>query len=151
MEKIKLLFVNGPNLNLLGSRENDIYGSLTLEEIAASVNKEAMVLNADIDFLQSNHEGELIDIIHDSKGKYDMIIANPGAFTHYSIAIRDAIKGVLVPTIEIHISNIYKREEFRHKSVIAPVCVGQISGFGADSYIVALYAAVRWVLLNKKK
>lgn len=150
MKKAKLLFINGPNLNLLGARENDIYGTKTLAEIASLVNNEAENMNVDFNFIQSNHEGEIIDIIHDSKGKYDVIIINPGAYTHYSIAIRDAIKAVEVPTIEIHLTNIYGREEFRSKSVIAPVCVGQISGFGAESYIIALYAATRWVLQNRK-
>ena len=143
MKKTRLLFINGPNLNLLGTRENDIYGTKTLGEIASLVNHEAESLGADVEFIQSNHEGEIIDIIHSSKGKYDVIIINPGAYTHYSIAIRDAIKAVEVPAIEIHLSNIYGREEFRSKSVIAPVCIGQICGFGAESYIIAMYAAAR--------
>jgi len=150
LKKTRLLFINGPNLNLLGARENDIYGTKTLGEIASLVNIEAESMNVDIEFIQSNHEGEIIDIIHASKGKYDVIIINPGAYTHYSIAIRDAIKAVEVPTIEIHLSNIYEREEFRSKSVIAPICIGQISGFGAESYIIALYAATRLVLKNRK-
>lgn len=144
----KLLFINGPNLNLLGTRENQIYGTETLEEIAVLVNNEAKKIDIDIEFVQSNYEGELIDIIQDSRGKFDAIILNPGAYTHYSIAIRDAVKAVEIPTIEVHISNIYAREDFRTKSVIAPVCIGQISGFGAESYIIALYAATR--LLNRK-
>lgn len=137
----KVLIVNGPNLNLLGTREKDVYGSETLEDIARRTNIEAQKLDIEIDFVQSNHEGEIIDRIHDARGKYDAIIINPGAYTHYSIAIRDAVKAVEIPTIEVHLSNIHGREEFRVKSVIAPVCVGQISGFGGNSYIVALHAA----------
>ena len=137
----KLLVINGPNLNLLGTREKGVYGSATLEEIAASVNAEAQELGMEIDFIQTNHEGEIIDRIHSARDKYEAIIINPGAFTHYSLAIRDAIKAVEIPAIEVHLSNIYAREEFRSKSVIAPVCIGQVSGFGANSYLVALRAA----------
>lgn len=137
----KILILNGPNLNLTGLREKGIYGSETLAEIAVRMNIEAQKLDMDMDFVQSNHEGELIDKIHEARGKYDIIIINPGAYTHYSIAIRDAVKAVEIPTIEIHMSNIHSREEFRSKSVIAPVCVGQICGFGGDSYLVALHAA----------
>jgi len=137
----KILVINGPNLNLLGQREKDIYGTETLEDIAVRTNIEAKNLNVDINFIQSNHEGEIIDRIHDARGKFDVIIINPGAYTHYSIAIRDAIKAVEIPTIEVHLSNIHSREEFRNRSVIAPVCVGQISGFGGNSYILAIRAA----------
>jgi 3-dehydroquinate dehydratase-2 len=137
----KVLIINGPNLNLLGTREKDVYGTETLEDIAVKVSEEAKKLNLDFDFIQSNHEGEIIDKIHDARGKYQVIIINPGAYTHYSYAIRDAVKAVLIPTIEIHLSNIHGREEFRSKSVIAPVCAGQISGFGSNSYILALNAA----------
>jgi len=136
----KALIINGPNLNMLGIREKDVYGVETLQEIATKVMAEAKALNIDVDFVQSNHEGEIIDKIHSSLGVYDAIIINPGAYTHYSIAIRDAIKAVNIPTIEVHLSNIYAREEFRSKSVIAPVCCGQISGFGSNSYILALKA-----------
>lgn len=137
----KVIIINGPNLNLLGTREKDVYGTETLEEIAKKVLVEGERLNVDVDFVQSNHEGEIIDKIHEARGKYDAIIINPGAYTHYSIAIRDAVKGVEIPTIEIHLSNVHAREEFRSKSVIAPVCVGQISGFGSASYILGLNAA----------
>lgn len=137
----KIIVVNGPNLNLLGTREQDVYGTVTLAEIAAAVAREAQMLGMDLDFIQTNHEGEIIDKIHEAKGTYDLIIINPGAFTHYSIAIRDAVKAIGLPCIEVHLSNIHAREEFRSKSVIAPVCNGQICGFGADSYLVALRAA----------
>jgi len=126
---------------MLGIREKSVYGAETLEDIAKSVSEEAKALGMDFDFMQSNHEGEIIDKIHDARGKYDVIIINPGAYTHYSYAIRDAVKAVELPTIEIHLSNIHGREEFRSKSVIAPVCVGQICGFGSKSYILALHAA----------
>jgi len=137
----RVLVINGPNLNMLGVREKDVYGNTTLEEIAIAVNEEAASLGMDVDFIQTNHEGEIIDKIHEARGRYDLLIINPGAYTHYSIAIRDAIKAVELPCIEVHLSNIYAREEFRNKSVIAPVCTGQISGFGANSYIIALKAA----------
>lgn len=136
----RVLVINGPNLNLLGMREKDIYGVETLEDIARRVVTEAEALNMDVDFVQSNHEGEIIDKIHFARGRYDAIIINPGAYTHYSIAIRDAIKAVEIPTVEVHLSNIHAREEFRSKSVIAPVCIGQICGFGGNGYILALSA-----------
>ncbi|NLD49448.1 MAG: type II 3-dehydroquinate dehydratase [Clostridiaceae bacterium] len=138
----RVLVINGPNLNLLGTREKEVYGNETLEDIAKKMNSEAEKLNVDLSFIQTNHEGEIIDKLHESRGKVDVIIINPGAYTHYSIAIRDAVKAVEIPAIEVHLSNIHAREEFRSKSVIAPVCKGQISGFGSNSYIVALNAAV---------
>ena len=137
----KVLVINGPNLNLLGTREKDIYGSETLPDIERKTAVEAEKLDMEVEFFQSNHEGEIIDKIHESKGRYDILLINPGAYTHYSIAIRDAIKAVEIPAIELHLSNIHSREDFRSKSVIAPVCIGQISGFGSSSYILALYAA----------
>jgi 3-dehydroquinate dehydratase-2 len=133
--------INGPNLNMLGTREPGVYGTTTLADIAIAVNEEASILELDVDFTQSNHEGELIDRIHDASGKYQVLVINPGAYTHYSYAIRDAIAAVNIPTIEIHLTNINAREEWRSKSVIAPVCAGQISGFGVLSYILALRAA----------
>ncbi|HHW48563.1 MAG TPA: type II 3-dehydroquinate dehydratase [Clostridiaceae bacterium] len=136
----RVLVINGPNLNLLGTREKNIYGIETLDDIEKRIADEAEAYNIKVDFFQSNHEGGIIDRIHEARGKYDAIIINPGAFTHYSIAIRDAIKAVEIPSIEVHLSNIYNREEFRSKSVIAPVCVGQISGFGSIGYLLALKA-----------
>ncbi len=137
----KVLVLNGPNLNMLGIREKAVYGSETLLDIAKEVNIVSQELGLESDFLQSNHEGEIIDKLHAARGVYDVVIINAGAYTHYSIAIRDAIKAIEIPTIEIHLSNIHSREEFRHTSMIAPVCVGQICGFGKMSYILALHAA----------
>lgn len=137
----KIIVINGPNLNMLGTRENEIYGNESLEDIAVKINKEAKKLKIEIDFVQSNFEGEIIETIHKAKGKYDAILINPGALTHYSYSIRDAIKSVNMPTIEIHLSNIHSREDFRNKSVIAPVCIGQISGFGCMSYILGIHVA----------
>ncbi len=137
----KGLVINGPNLNLLGVREKSIYGEESLGNITKIMLEEAKRLNFDLEFTQSNHEGEIIDKLHSARDIFDVIIINPGAYTHYSIAIRDAIKAIEIPTIEVHLSNIHSREEFRSKSVIAPVCVGQISGFGSYSYIIALHGA----------
>jgi 3-dehydroquinate dehydratase-2 len=137
----KVLFINGPNLNLLGKRENDVYGNETLQSINERIAAKAKDLGIEAAFFQSNSEGGIIDMIHKSPGLYDCIVLNPGAYTHYSIAIRDAIKAVDVPVIEVHITNIYSREEFRTRSVTAPVCRGQISGFGTDVYLLALHAA----------
>jgi 3-dehydroquinate dehydratase-2 len=139
---MKVLFLNGPNLNLLGQREPEIYGHMTLADIEAKVRERAAELKVEIDFRQSNLEGELVGWIQEAKGKFDVIVINAAAYTHTSIALRDAIAAVGVPTIEIHLSNVHAREEFRHKSLIAPVCCGQISGFGKKSYILALEASV---------
>ncbi|MEY2465831.1 MAG: 3-dehydroquinate dehydratase [Verrucomicrobiota bacterium] len=139
---MKILFLNGPNLNLLGQREPEVYGRMTLKDIEESVRARAAKLKTEIDFRQSNLEGELVAWIQQAKGEFDVIVLNAAAYTHTSIALRDAISAVGVPTIEIHLSNVHAREEFRHKSLIAPVCRGQIAGFGADSYVLAVEAAV---------
>ena len=139
---MKILFLNGPNLNLLGQREPEVYGRMTLADIEAKVRERAARLAVEVDFRQSNVEGELVAWIQQAKGKFNVIVLNAAAYTHTSIALRDAIAAVGVPTIEIHLSNVHAREEFRHKSLIAPVCHGQITGFGANSYILALEASV---------
>ena len=139
---MKILFLNGPNLNLLGQREPEVYGRTTLKDIEAKVRERAAKVGAEIDFKQSNLEGEIVAWIQQAKGNCDVIVLNAAAYTHTSIALRDAIVAVGIPTIEIHLSNIHAREEFRHKSLIAPVCKGQISGFGANSYVLAVEAAV---------
>lgn len=135
----KYLILNGPNINLTGTRDPAHYGSLTLDQINARIAARAAELGAETNFAQSNHEGELIDIIHAARHTYDGIILNAGAYTHYSYAIRDAIGAIEpMPVVEVHMSNIHAREAFRHESVITPVCVGQICGFGWKSYILAL-------------
>jgi 3-dehydroquinate dehydratase-2 len=146
---MKILFLNGPNLNLLGTREPEVYGRLTLEDIEASVRQRAAELKVEIDFRQSNLEGDLVNWIQEAKGKFAAIVINAAAYTHTSVALRDAISAVGVPAVEIHLSNIHAREEFRHKSIIAPVCRGQICGFGAKSYVLGLEAAF-YVNENKK-
>ena len=137
----KILVLHGPNLNLLGVREKDVYGSASLESINAELKKRAAALKLEIEIVQSNHEGELVSAIQAAMGKADCLIINPAAYTHSSVAIRDAIAACSVPTIEVHLSNIYKREEFRHHSMVAPVALAQISGFGPLSYYLALQAA----------
>jgi 3-dehydroquinate dehydratase-2 len=139
---MKILFLNGPNLNLLGQREPAVYGRTTLAEIEARVRKRAGEVGAEIDFRQTNLEGELINWIQGAKGAFEVIVLNAAAYTHTSVALRDAIAAVGVPTIEIHLSNTHAREEFRHKSHIAPVCRGQIAGFGVMSYVLAVDAAI---------
>jgi 3-dehydroquinate dehydratase-2 len=141
-KKEKILILNGPNLNLLGTRQPDIYGRLTLAQIEKRVRALAKELAVEIDFRQSNNEGELVTWIQQAAGKFAAIVINPAAYTHTSLAMRDAISAVGIPTIEIHISNIHKREQFRHHSFIAEVAVGQIAGFGLDSYLLGLRAAV---------
>ena len=139
---MKVLFLNGPNLNLLGTREPEIYGRLTLADIEKQVRTRAAELKVEIDFRQSNLEGNLVSWIQEAKGKFQAIVINAAAYTHTSVAIHDAISAVGVPTIEIHLSNVHAREEFRHKSLIASVCKGQICGFGAKSYILGLEASI---------
>ena len=138
----KILVLNGPNINLTGLREPTHYGSATLDEINSALSEAASSLGIDTVFFQSNHEGDIIDYIHGAIDNYDGIILNAGAYTHYSYAIRDAIAAVKVPTVEVHMSNVHAREEFRHTSVITPVCIGSIAGFGSFSYHLALAALI---------
>ena len=138
---MKIMVINGPNLNLLGIREKEIYGAKDFNQVIDYIKEEGKELGLEVNCFQSNIEGEIINFIHNAYfEKYDGIIINPGAYTHYSIAIYDALKGVEIPTVEVHLSNIHKREEFRHKSVTAPACIGQISGFGKYGYIMAMNA-----------
>jgi 3-dehydroquinate dehydratase-2 len=139
---MKILFLNGPNLNLLGTREPEVYGRTTLADIETEVRQRAKELQVEVDFRQSNLEGELVNWIQEAKGKFQVIVINAAAYTHTSVALRDAISAVGVPTVEIHLSNVHAREEFRHKSLIAPVCRGQICGFGSKSYILGLESAI---------
>ncbi len=148
---MKILIINGPNLNLLGKREPDVYGSITLDEINGRISALAGDLGVEVSFFQSNHEGELVQKIQDAMGVYQAIVINPGAYTHTSVALRDAISSTGIPTVETHISNIYKREEFRKHSYISGVAVGQISGFGPDSYLLALRAAAAFVSASGRK
>ena len=139
----KILVIHGPNLNLLGKREVDVYGKITIDEINKELKKIAKKNSVDIEILQSNHEGEIVDIIGKAKlNKVNAILINPAAYTHTSVAIRDAVSASELPTVEVHLSNIYSREEFRHTSLIAPVAKGQVSGFGLKSYTLGLEAAI---------
>lgn len=142
VQPLNILVLHGPNLNLLGKREPGVYGATTLSEINHLLAEAALNLQANVFPVQSNHEGMLVDAIHDALGKHQGILINAGAYTHTSVALRDAIAGVNIPTVEVHLSNIYRREEFRHYSYIAPVVIGQISGFGVQSYILGLQALV---------
>ncbi|MCK5306262.1 MAG: type II 3-dehydroquinate dehydratase [Candidatus Omnitrophica bacterium] len=139
----QILLIHGPNLNLLGEREPEVYGKVTIEKINAELEKEAGRLNIKLKIVQSNHEGEIVDLIGKAKNEFQGIIINPAAYTHTSVAIRDAISAASIPAIEVHLSNIYAREEFRHTSLIAPVSRGQISGFGMHSYILGLTAMTK--------
>ena len=145
----KILVIHGPNLNLLGRREPEIYGKMTLKDINGLLQKEAKLKNANIKAVQTNSESEIITQLQKARGKFDGIIINPAAYTHYSYAIYDTVLAVGIPTIEVHLSNIYKREEFRRKSVIAPACLGQICGFGYRSYLSALNVLLD--ILKEKK
>lgn len=138
MLRHRVLVLHGPNLDLLGERETGIYGKDTIENINAGIQKCAQELSLDCEIHQSNSEGELVDLLHSARGSFDGVVINAAAYTHYSIAIRDAIAAIRIPCIEVHMSNVYAREEFRHHSVIAPVCAGSIVGFGKNSYLLAL-------------
>lgn len=140
--RFKILVLHGPNLNLLGYREPDTYGHVTLDQINAALQQAASDRNADLHIMQTNHEGGLVDAIQEGCDWADGILINPAAFTHTSVAIRDALAALGIPTVEVHLSNIHAREPFRHKSLIAPVCTGQISGFGWRSYLLGLTALV---------
>lgn len=135
---MKFLILNGPNLNMLGVREPAIYGNNSYEALVRRIRSFAEGMDSQADFFQSNHEGDIIDAIHQAQGNYDAIVINPGALTHYSYAVYDALKSITVPAIEVHISNVHQREEFRHKSVTAPACVGQVCGLGFYGYIAAM-------------
>ena len=139
----RILVLNGPNLNLLGTRETDVYGTATLDSILADLRTLAAEHGVEVYDVQSNSEGELIDALQDARTRADGVIFNPGAYTHYSIALRDAVASIPVPVIETHLSNVHAREEFRHTSVVGPVCLGVVGGFGADSYLVAFDALRR--------
>ena len=138
---MNILIINGPNLNLLGKREPGVYGSDSLEEIQREILEKAKQIGAEVDFFQSNHEGAIIDALHEAMDSYDGVVLNAGAYTHYSYAIRDAIAAIKIPVVEVHMSNVNSRDEFRHTSVIAPVCAGTIAGFGKNSYMLGLRAA----------
>jgi len=142
--KKQVMLLHGPNLNLLGTREPEIYGSMTLENVNDAARKHLEPYNVELRVQQSNHEGELIDALHIAKRWADGVVFNPGAYTHTSIALRDAISAIDTPVIEVHLSNVHAREEFRHKSLLAGVCMGQISGFGWRSYILGLDALLSY-------
>jgi 3-dehydroquinate dehydratase-2 len=148
LHQLSILVLHGPNLNLLGLREPGIYGSATLEDVNGLLEAEARKKQVQIACFQSNHEGHLVDAIHQSFGRHHGILINAGALTHTSVAIRDALSGVDLPTVEVHLSNIYRREAFRHHSYIAAIAIGQISGFGADSYLLGLEALIRQLQKN---
>ena len=146
---MKILVINGVNLDMLGVREPEQYGSMTLKDLEKELYAYSFELGIDLEAFQSNHEGEIVEKIHSTKNKFDGIVINAGAYTHTSVAIRDALSAVEVPTVEVHITNIYKREEFRHHSYLAPVCIGQISGFGVNSYKLGLKAVVDYLSTTK--
>lgn len=137
-----MLVIHGPNLNMLGQREPDVYGATTLDEINDRLRVEAKKLGVEIETFQSNHEGQVLDLLGKARGQFDGIVINPAAWTHTSVALRDGLAATGLPAVEVHLSNVYAREAFRHTSMTAPVCVGQITGFGPDSYILGLHALV---------
>jgi 3-dehydroquinate dehydratase II len=147
---IKIAVIHGPNLNLLGLREPDIYGADTFEDVNRKIQEHARHIGIEVQISQSNHEGTIVDTIQDAVNWADAIVINPGAYTHYSIAIADAIRGVRLPAVEVHISNIHAREAFRQHSVVAGACVGQIAGFGTTSYLLGLEAALAVVLEGRR-
>lgn len=146
---MKFLILHGPNLNLLGTREPDVYGNMTLDMINQKVTEYALRLHVEVNCFQSNHEGALIDSLHDARTWASGVVFNPGGYTHTSVALRDAISAIEIPVVEVHLSNVYSREEFRHKSLVSAVCSGKISGFGWRSYILGLQALVD--ILNDKR
>ena len=147
---MKILVINGVNMNMLGFRETGKYGSMTLKDLEKDLYTYSFKLGADIETFQSNFEGEIVEKIHSAKDNFDGIVINAGAYTHTSVAIRDAISAVNLPTVEVHMTNIYKREEFRHHSYLAPVCIGQISGFGTNSYKLGLNAVIEYIKHHTK-
>ena len=147
---MKILVINGVNMNMLGFRETEKYGSMTLKDLEKDLYTYSFKLGVDIETFQSNFEGEIVEKIHSAKDNFDGIVINAGAYTHTSVAIRDAISAVNIPTVEVHMTNIYKREEFRHHSYLAPVCIGQISGFGTNSYKLGLNAVIEYIKHHTK-
>lgn len=145
MQQLQILVLHGPNLNLLGIREPEVYGTLHLEQINAALENYSTGLHSHVECQQWNSEGSMVEAIHAALGKKDGVLINAGAYTHTSVAIRDALSGVNLPVVEVHLSNIYQRESFRHHSYIAPIAIGQISGFGLDSYLLGLDALVRYL------
>lgn len=148
---MKILIINGVNMNMLGLRETEKYGTMTLKDLEKELYAFSFEIGIDIETFQSNFEGEIVEKIHQTKDNFDGIVINAGAYTHTSVAIRDAISAVNIPTVEVHMTNIYKREEFRHHSYLAPVCIGQISGFGINSYKLGLKAVVDYLNTNDNK